>query len=100
VVRGDDLLDSTPRQLFLAEALGLEAPSYAHVPLVLGPDGSRLAKRHGAVTLGELEPRAVLRWMATTLGMDGAATAAEMRERFDPATVPRAPTRWAGLPRT
>jgi glutamyl-tRNA synthetase len=69
------------------------------VPLVLGPDGSRLAKRHGAVTLDALEPRAVLRWMAATLGMEGAATAAEMRERFDPAALPREPTRWAGLPR-
>jgi glutamyl-tRNA synthetase len=97
VVRGDDLLESTPRQLFLAEALGLEPPGYAHVPLVLGPDGSRLAKRHGAVTLGELDARAVLRWMAATLGMAGATTAAEMRERFDPAALPRAATRWAGL---
>jgi glutamyl-tRNA synthetase len=94
VVRGDDLLDSTPRQMFLAEALGLEPPSYAHVPLVLGPDGARLAKRHGAVTLDELDTGAVLRWMAATLGMEGATTAAEMRERFDPAALPRQPTRW------
>ena len=99
VVRGDDLLDSTPGQLFLAEALGLEPPAYAHVPLVLAPDGARLAKRHGAVTLGELEPRAVLRWMAATLGMPGAATAADIRERFDPVALPREPIRWAGLPR-
>jgi glutamyl-tRNA synthetase len=99
VVRGDDLLDSTPRQLFLAEALGLAPPAYAHVPLVLAPDGSRLAKRHGAVTLGELDSRAVLRWMAATLGMEGAETAAEMRERFDPLALPREPTRWTGLPR-
>src|SRR5215217_7813749 len=53
VVRGADLVDSTPRQLYLARALGLGEPSYAHVPLVLGPDGARLAKRHGAVTLRE-----------------------------------------------
>jgi glutamyl-tRNA synthetase len=97
VVRGDDLLESTPRQLFLAGALRIEPPSYAHVPLVLGPDGTRLAKRHGAVTLGELDARTVLRWMAATLGMEGAATADEMRDRFDPATLPREPTRWAGL---
>ena len=96
IVRGDDLLDSTPRQILLADALGLEAPAYAHVPLVLGPDGSRLAKRHGAVTLGELDAGAVLRWMAATLGMDGAESAAEMRERFDAAALPRAPTRWRG----
>jgi glutamyl-tRNA synthetase len=100
VVRGDDLLESTPRQLFLAEALGLEPPSYAHVPLVLGPDGARLAKRHGAVTLDDLDARAVLRWMAATLGMEGASTAEAMRARFAPAALPREPTRWAGLPRS
>jgi glutamyl-tRNA synthetase len=97
VVRGDDLLDTTPRQLFLAERLGLDPPAYAHVPLVLGPDGARLAKRHGAVTLDELDAGAAVRWMARTLGMDGAASAAEMRERFDRAALPREPTRWAGL---
>jgi glutamyl-tRNA synthetase len=53
VVRGDDLIDSTPRQIWLAERLGLDAPSFAHVPLVLGHDGARLAKRHGAVTLAD-----------------------------------------------
>ena len=53
VVRGDDLLDSTARQIWLAEHLGLRRSSYAHVPLVLGDDGKRLAKRHGAVTLAE-----------------------------------------------
>jgi len=53
VVRGDDLLDSTPRQLWLAERLGLPAATFAHVPLVLGGDGARLAKRHGAVTLAD-----------------------------------------------
>ncbi len=96
VVRADDLLDSTPRQIFLAERLGLEPPAYAHVPLVLGPDGARLAKRHGSVTLDELDAAAAVRWMARTLGMEGAASAAEMRERFDPATLPREPTRWTG----
>jgi glutamyl-tRNA synthetase len=53
VVRGVDLLDSTPRQLWLAARLGLEVPRHAHVALVLGPDGARLAKRHGAVTLAD-----------------------------------------------
>jgi glutamyl-tRNA synthetase len=53
VVRGADLLDSTPRQLWLGERLGLAAPRHAHAPLMLGPDGARLAKRHGAVTLAD-----------------------------------------------
>lgn len=47
VVRGDDLIPSTPRQLLLYSALGLTPPSFAHVPLVVGEDGRRLAKRHG-----------------------------------------------------
>ena len=53
VVRGADLLDSTPRQLWLGGRLGLPAPRHAHVALMLGPDGERLAKRHGAVTLAD-----------------------------------------------
>ena len=53
VVRGADLLDSTPRQLWLGARLGLAAPRHAHVALMLGPDGQRLAKRHGAVTLAD-----------------------------------------------
>jgi glutamyl-tRNA synthetase len=92
VVRGDDLLDSTPRQLFLARMLGLPGPSHAHVPLVLGPDGARLAKRHGAVTLREVPADAARAWMLDSLGLP----ADVMPERFDPAGVPRSPTRFTG----
>jgi glutamyl-tRNA synthetase len=54
VVRGDDIAPSTPRQVAIARRLGYAIPEYGHVPLVRGPDGTRLAKRHGAVTLEEL----------------------------------------------
>jgi glutamyl-tRNA synthetase len=97
VVRGADLVDSTPRQLFLAGALGLAAPAYAHVPLVLGPDGRRLAKRHGDVTLREVEPAAAVRWMARTLGLPEAARAPELLEPFAPAALPLEPTVFTGI---
>lgn len=59
VVRGDDLVPSTPRQLLLYEALGLPPPSFIHVPLVVGPDGRRLAKRHGDTRLSALRQAGV-----------------------------------------
>ena len=59
VLRGDDLLGSTPRQIQLCEALGLPVPHYAHVPLLLGPDGKRLAKRAGTPSLADLRERGV-----------------------------------------
>jgi glutamyl-tRNA synthetase len=95
VVRGDDLLDSTPRQLELARLLALPAPRYAHVPLVLGPDGSRLAKRHGAVTLEDHDPGAALSWMAASVGLaepGEPVSAAGLVARFDPSALPREPT--------
>ncbi len=51
VIRGDDHLNNTPRQLNILEALGGAAPTYAHVPMILGDDGKRLSKRHGAVSV-------------------------------------------------
>ncbi|HSD79895.1 MAG TPA: tRNA glutamyl-Q(34) synthetase GluQRS [Solirubrobacteraceae bacterium] len=86
VVRGVDLLDSTPRQLWLAARLGLRAPRHAHVPLVLGPDGERLAKRHGAVTLAE---RAALGQGAADVRGELAASVglAEPGERPSPAEL-------------
>jgi glutamyl-tRNA synthetase len=59
VVRGDDLVPSTPRQLLLYDALELPAPRYVHVPLVVGPDGRRLAKRHGDTRLATLRASGV-----------------------------------------
>ncbi|MEN7343107.1 MAG: glutamate--tRNA ligase [Pseudomonadota bacterium] len=51
VIRGDDHLNNTPRQINMLKALGIEPPKYAHVPMILGADGARLSKRHGAVNV-------------------------------------------------
>jgi glutamyl-tRNA synthetase len=100
VVRGADLVDSTPRQLLLARLLGLPEPVHGHVPLVLGSDGARLAKRHGAVTLADRaaldeSPEDVVGWRAASVNLaePGArVTAEELIERFDPEALPREPT--------
>jgi glutamyl-tRNA synthetase len=51
VIRGDDHINNTPRQMQMLRALGAEPPIYAHVPMILGPDGAKLSKRHGAVSV-------------------------------------------------
>jgi glutamyl-tRNA synthetase len=100
VVRGADLVDSTPRQILLSRLLGLPEPRNAHVPLVLGPDGSRLAKRHGAVTLADRDegPEKVRAWMARTLGLARAGETPsldDLIDRFEPERLPREPTIWS-----
>lgn len=101
VVRGDDLLGSSPRQVHVATVLGLAAPAYAHVPLVLGPDGARLAKRDGAVglddriALGET-PAEVRSMLARSAGLRDATpvdSAGDLADRFDPATLSTEPWR-------
>lgn len=102
VVRGADLADSTPRQILLNRLLGLPIPRYAHVPLVLGPDGHRLAKRHGAVTLADRAlvdetPGDVLAWMVRSLGLAEPGETPgidDLLVRFDPERLPREPTVW------
>src|SRR5262249_38398939 len=54
VVRGEDHLSNTPKQLLVLEALGATSPRYAHLPLLHGPDGRKLSKRHGAASVQEL----------------------------------------------
>ena len=101
VVRGDDLLNSTPRQIVLHRLLDLPVPQYAHVPLVLAPDGSRLAKRHGAVTLDDLaqrgrSPEEVCARLAATVGIDvgdRGVLATELVGLFDPQRMPSTPWR-------
>lgn len=99
VVRADDLLDSTPRQLALLEALGLGHPEYAHVPLVLNGVGDRLAKRDGSVTLADRgsmgqDPVSVRSALAASLGLCepfDRPTLSELVDRFDASTLPRHP---------
>ena len=95
VVRGDDLLSSSPRQAYLGALLGYPPVSYAHVPLVLNVDGKRLAKRDGAVTLADIGPPRALAQIAASLGY-AATTLDEMLSQFDPARLPRDP--WVYLP--
>ena len=99
VVRGDDLLSSTPRQVLLQRWLGVPTPAYVHVPLVLGGDGVRLAKRHGDVTLAalagrSLDPPAVLSLLATSLRLAApgeGVSVDDLVSRFDPGRLPREP---------
>ncbi len=99
VVRGDDLVPSTPRQLLLYRALGLPAPRFAHVPLVVGTDGRRLAKRHGDTRLSFLRatgvrPEAMLGLLAWSCGWverPEPVTAPEILPRFRLDAVPPRP---------
>ena len=99
VIRGDDLLSSTPRQLLLYHALGWLPPRFAHVPLVVGPDGRRLAKRHGDTRLASLRAAGVkaetliglLAWSCGWLSRPEPIAARELVPRFELAAVPPQP---------
>ena len=98
VVRGDDLLASTHRQLALYRALALEPPAFFHIPLVVGPDGRRLAKRHGDSRLSPLRargegPERVLGWLAWSCGWSDdhrrELSLGDIRARADFAAIPK-----------
>jgi len=99
VVRGDDLVPSTPRQLLLYEALGLTPPTFVHVPLVVGPDGRRLAKRHGDTRLSSLRVVGVrpetllglLAWSCGWLPSIEPIAARQLVPLFRLETIPRTP---------
>jgi len=101
VVRGDDLLEATSLQIALYEALGWEPPAWMHVPLVLGPDGARLAKRHGAISIAAYReagwsPPRLLGLLAESLGLRSTAAPVELGELlsdFDVRTIRREPAR-------
>ena len=95
VIRGDDHLNNTPRQLNMLLALGAKAPVYAHLPMILGADGAKLSKRHGAVSVLQYRddgflPEAVLNYLARlgwSHGDQEIFTIEEMIRLFDIADV-------------
>jgi glutamyl-tRNA synthetase len=96
VIRGDDLVSSTPRQMLLYRALGYDHPRFGHVPLVIGPDGRRLAKRDDSIKLAMLREQGIdPRWLVGRigetigLGYGGPARPSDWVGRFAPASVPR-----------
>jgi glutamyl-tRNA synthetase len=98
VIRGDDHLNNTPRQMNMLEALGAEIPVYAHVPMILGPDGTKLSKRHGAVSVLQYEedgflPDALLNYLVRlgwSHGDQEIFTREEMIAAFDISDVNKA----------
>jgi glutamyl-Q tRNA(Asp) synthetase len=97
VVRGADLLDSTPRQILLQHALGLPTPRYLHLPLLLGPQGRKLSKSEAALPVDPAQPLAALRRAWVQLGQDPAIGARadavdgwlqQAAAGFDPAGLP------------
>jgi glutamyl-tRNA synthetase len=94
-LRGDDLLSSTARQLALYQALGLAPPRHAHVPLLYGPDGARLSKRHGSIAVADFRQRGVapaqlVGLLAASLGLaapDELLRPHELVARFRPSAI-------------
>ncbi|MDP2847511.1 MAG: tRNA glutamyl-Q(34) synthetase GluQRS [Humidesulfovibrio sp.] len=104
VVRGDDILTSTPRQIFLYRLLGAQPPQYAHLPLVLDHEGERLAKRHQSLTLAELREAGVpaqaitgyLAWRAGLLDSPRPCVPQDLVNGFAFASIPAAAVRLPG----
>jgi glutamyl-tRNA synthetase len=96
VVRGLDLVPSTPRQILLYRALGWPEPRFGHIPLVHGPDGRRLAKRDGSLKLATLreggtDPRRLVGWLARSLGLSDVVESsfpAAWVDLYEPSRVP------------
>jgi len=99
VIRGDDHLNNTPKQVLLYRALGWDPPRFAHLPMILGPDRSKLSKRHGAVDVLEYRrqgylPEALVNYLARlgwSWGNQEIFSREELIERFDLDRVGRAP---------
>jgi glutamyl-tRNA synthetase len=104
VIRGDDHVNNTPRQINIFRALGAQLPAFAHVPMILGADGERLSKRHGAVSVTQYRddgylPEAMLNYLARlgwSHGDEEVFSMAQMVEWFDLAHISKSPARFNG----
>jgi glutamyl-tRNA synthetase len=104
VLRGDDLLDSAARQIAIYQALGLSTPEFKHVPLVVGADGLRLAKRHGDTRLDYfrqtgVRPQLILGWLAYASGLCSTLqemSASELLDSYDLNNLAKKPLVWRG----
>ncbi len=102
VIRGDDHVNNTPRQIHIFRALGNALPEFAHVPMILGADGERLSKRHGAVSVTQYRdegflPEALGNYLARlgwSHGDDEVFSMAELEQWFDLAHVSHSPARF------
>ena len=102
VIRGDDHVNNTPRQINILRALGAELPQYGHVPMILGPDGDKLSKRHGAVSVLDYQrsgylPEAMINYLAR-LGWSHGDDEIFARDRlvqwFDGEHLAKSPAQW------
>ena len=102
VIRGDDHVNNTPRQINILRALGAELPEYGHVPMILGPDGDKLSKRHGAVSVTQYEeagylPDAMVNYLARlgwSHGDDELFSREQFVRWFDGKHLARSPAQW------
>ena len=102
VIRGDDHVNNTPRQINILKALGARLPAYAHIPMILGPDGEKLSKRHGAVSVMQYEiegylPDAMINYLARLGWSHGDAeifSREQLVQWFDVEHISRSPAQW------
>lgn len=102
VIRGDDHINNTPRQINILQALGAPLPEYGHVPMILGPDGQKLSKRHGAVSIMDYEkqgylPEAMVNYLARlgwSHGDDEIFSCEQLVEWFDTRNLSKSAAQW------
>ena len=102
VIRGDDHVNNTPRQINILRALGAELPLYGHVPMILGPDGEKLSKRHGAVSVMQYQeagylPDAMVNYLARlgwSHGDDELFSRDQLVQWFDGQHLAKSPAQW------